>query len=93
MAESEDVKPAQATINISIKEGDNAPIVFKVKRSIKFEKIFSAFENKKGAAPGTNKFTLNGEELENADTPDEKEISEGDQIDAVIKQVRGASAA
>ena len=53
MADSADIKPANQTINIQIKEGSEAPIIFKVKRSIRLEKVFDAFLKKKGAQAGT----------------------------------------
>ena len=90
MAESEDVKPAQQTINLKIKEGDKAAVTFKVKRSIAFSKIFDAFHNKVGAAAGTYKFMRDGNRVEPGETPDSLDMEDDEQIDAIAMQVRGS---
>jgi hypothetical protein len=88
MSESEDVKPAQQTINLKIKEGDKPAVTFKVKRGINFSKIFDAFHNKVGAAPGTYKFMRDGSRVEPTETPDSLDMDEDEQIDAIAQQVR-----
>jgi small ubiquitin-related modifier len=87
-AESEDVKPAQQTITIKIKEGEKPSVTFKVKRGIPFQKIFDAFHNKVGAAAGTYKFMRDGTRLEAQETPDALDMEDDEQIDAIAQQVR-----
>lgn len=77
---------------IQIKENEFAPITFKVKKGIKFDKIFNAFYTKKGAAPGTYAFTYDGTAVEKDDSPASIGMQEGDQIDALVKQTGGAAA-
>jgi serine/threonine protein kinase len=88
MSESEDVKPAQQTIYVKIKEGDKPAVTFKAKRGIKFSKIFDAFHNKVGAAPGTYKFMRDGSRVEPTETPDSLDMHEDEHIDAIAQLVR-----
>ena len=64
--------------------------MFKVKRSIKFEKIFAAFAAKKGTAADGYKFTREGEQVMKDDTPESLGLEEGEQIDAMVQQTGGS---
>ena len=69
---------------------DNNPIMFKVKRTIKFEKIFAAFATKKGTSPEAYKFSHDGDQVMKDDTPESLGLDEGDQIDAMVQQTGGS---
>ena len=64
--------------------------MFKVKRSIKFEKIFAAYATKKGTAPEGYKFSRDGEPVMKDDTPESLGLEENDQIDAMVQQTGGS---
>lgn len=59
-----------------------------VKRNTKFEKVFAAFYNKRGAAPGSYKFLIEGQRIQAENTPADYDIDNNDQIDALLEQVR-----
>jgi small ubiquitin-related modifier len=64
--------------------------MFKVKKTIKFEKIFNAFAGKKSTSAESYKFTRDGDVVKPTDTPESIGLEEGDQIDAMVHQTGGA---
>ncbi|EGN97650.1 hypothetical protein SERLA73DRAFT_75317 [Serpula lacrymans var. lacrymans S7.3] len=83
--ESEDVKPK---LNLVVNyEGNH--ITVKVKANMAFKKIFEAAEKRFGKEPGTFKFVHEGQRLNAMDTPAQREMEDGDMIDAVLEQLGG----
>jgi len=88
-------------IEISIKWIDGTIKFFKVKRTIKLQKIFKKFCEEYRVDRGTVRFLLDGERLDGADgvatlgeamAPDGLGLRAGDQIDAVAEQIGGIGA-
>ncbi|KIY49607.1 hypothetical protein FISHEDRAFT_72251 [Fistulina hepatica ATCC 64428] len=81
----EDVKPK---LNLSVVY-DKTPIQVKVKRNMRFAKIFEAAEKRFNKEPGTLKFTFEGKRIQADNTPGDLDMEDGDQIDAFLEQLGG----
>jgi small ubiquitin-related modifier len=53
------------------------------------EKVFVAYASKKGVAPNSLRFLLDGDRIKGDQTPDDLDLQDGDQVDAVLEQVGG----
>jgi len=71
-------------IDIIVKDEANVETMFKLKRSTKMEKVFSACAMKKGADVNSLSFTSNGEAICPDDTPASLDLEDGDQIDCCL---------
>jgi len=96
-----ETKSDDEPIEISIKWIDGTIKFFKVKRTIKLQKIFKKFCEEYRVDRGTVRFLLDGERLDGADgvatlgeamAPDGLGLRAGDQIDAVAEQIGGIGA-
>ena len=52
-------------------------------------KIFEAYAQRRGVAANALRFMLDGQRVTENQTPDELDIQDGDQLDAVTEQVGG----
>ena len=62
---------------------------FKVKKATRMQKIMDAFAQRKGIAPNSLRFMLDGQRVEGDNTPKMLELEDNDQIDVVLEQVGG----
>ena len=76
-------------MNIVVKGQDGEEVHFKVKKTTPFKKIMDAYCTKRGLARMYIRFFIDGERIEESDTPKMKEIEDGDQIDAMMEQEGG----
>lgn len=76
-------------INLIVKDGNGTEVHFKVKPHTKFEKVMSAYCQKKGMDIAHVRFLFDGERIRKEQTPSEIGMEDGDSIDAVIEQVGG----
>ncbi|KAG2451684.1 hypothetical protein HYH02_003464 [Chlamydomonas schloesseri] len=79
-------------INISIKSTDGE-VNFKIKKSTRMGKVFSAFAQKKGVGEGHYRFVFDGQRVGNDVTAAEAGLEDGDTLDAFVEQQGGAAAA
>ena len=79
-------------INIKVKNQKGEIVCFKMKKSIKFQKLIKTYCQRAGYA-GTSsvRFIFNGETLRETDTPGLKKMEDGDLIEAVVSQKGGNS--
>ena len=68
---------------------DNAEVHFKVKKSIKFDKLFTAFCTKRGTDKASTKFLFDGARLNGEQTPADMDMEDDDVIEAFLEQVGG----
>ena len=78
-------------MNIVVKGQDGEEVHFKVKKTTPFKKIMDAYCTKRGLARMYIRFFIDGERIEESDTPKMKEIEDGDQIDAMMEQEGGGN--
>lgn len=95
--EKPDVKPkaegkGAPAITLVVKGQDGSDLQFKVKTTTKFEKIFSAYCQRKSIQSSGYKFIFDGDRLQDNQTPADKDMSDNDVIDAVLEQVGGCFA-
>mmetsp|Transcript_1160 Transcript_1160/g.1793 ORF Transcript_1160/g.1793 Transcript_1160/m.1793 type:complete len:94 (+) Transcript_1160:98-379(+) len=82
-----DAKPE--TITIRVKEQGGEETYFKVKKSTKMSKVFEAFAQRKGVQKNQIRFLLDGERINDDETPQSLELAENDQIDCLLEQQGG----
>ncbi|KAK3253573.1 hypothetical protein CYMTET_37178 [Cymbomonas tetramitiformis] len=78
------------TINIKVKDQDSNEVHFRVKTTTKFDKIMSAFCEKRGIDKQLTRFIFDGHRLRPDQTPQEVDMEEGDSIDMMLEQVGGS---
>ncbi|KAI3436522.1 hypothetical protein D9Q98_005939 [Chlorella vulgaris] len=76
-------------ISIKVKDQSGGEVVFRVKGHTKFEKIISAFCQKKSVDPAQVRFVFDGNRINAQSTPDDEGMVEGDTIDAFLEQIGG----
>jgi small ubiquitin-related modifier len=74
---------------LAVKSPDGEITHFKVKKGTKFSKVIQAFSTRKGISPGAIRLMLDGQTLNADQTPEELDIGDGDQIDAMYEQTGG----
>ncbi len=96
MSDNEDAKPDESgggtnePITIRVKDQTGEETMFKIKKSTKMIKVFSAYAQRKGVEVSSIRFLLDGERILDTDTPKMLELEDEDQIDCVLQQVGGA---
>ena len=87
MAET-DTKTGEA-ITIRVKDQAGEEIFFKVKNTTKMSKVFAAYAQRKSVQQTSLRFLLDGERINNDDTPKTLELEDQDQIDCLLEQYGG----
>ncbi|OMO89341.1 Ubiquitin [Corchorus capsularis] len=89
--QEEDKKPAdQAHINLKVKGQDGNEVFFRIKRSTQLKKLMSAYCDRQSVDLSSIAFLFDGRRLRGEQTPDELEMEDGDEIDAMLHQTGGA---
>ena len=93
MSDTEDAKPEESAnepITIRVKDQTGEETMFKIKKSTKMSKVFSAYAQRKGVEEKSLRFLLDGERISETATPKMLELEDEDQIDCVLAQVGGS---
>jgi small ubiquitin-related modifier len=93
MSDTEDAKPEESAnepITIRVKDQTGEETMFKIKKTTKMSKVFSAYAQRKGVEQASLRFLLDGERINEMDTPKMLELEDEDQIDCVLAQVGGS---
>ena len=77
----------QNTVNLTVKDPQGEEIYFKVKRTAKMRRLFSAYCKRSGIDPSTMRFFHQGERLNEEQTPDDLALKDGEVIEAFVRQV------
>ncbi|KAK1375516.1 Small ubiquitin-related modifier [Heracleum sosnowskyi] len=89
----EDKKPGTdggAHINLKVKGQDGNEVFFRIKRSTQLKKLMNAYCDRQSVEMNSIAFLFDGRRLQAAQTPDELEMEDGDEIDAMLHQTGGA---
>ncbi|EAY19132.1 Ubiquitin family protein [Trichomonas vaginalis G3] len=78
------------TINITITDPQGDEVLFKIKRTAKMRRLFSAYCKRMSVDPDSMRFFHQGERINDDDTPDSLVLKDGAKIDAFVRQVAGA---
>ena len=63
--------------------------MFKIKKTTKMSKVFSAYATRKGVDSKSLRFLLDGERIGEDQTPKLLDLEDEDQIDCVLEQLGG----
>ncbi|RYR45878.1 hypothetical protein Ahy_A07g031648 [Arachis hypogaea] len=91
MAE-EDKKPndQSAHINLKVKGQDGNEVFFRIKKNTQLKKLMNAYCDRQSVDFNAIAFLFDGRRLRAEQTPDELEMEDGDEIDAMLHQTGGA---
>ncbi|KAJ0715768.1 putative Ubiquitin-like domain-containing protein [Helianthus annuus] len=90
----EDKKPGTgdaAHINLKVKGQDGNEVFFRIKRSTQLKKLMNAYCDRQSVELKSIAFLFDGRRLRGEQTPDELEMEEGDEIDAMLHQTGGGT--
>ncbi|KAK9938648.1 hypothetical protein M0R45_015373 [Rubus argutus] len=90
--QEEDKKPADQTahINLKVKSQDGNEVFFRIKRNTQLKKLMNAYCDRQSVEMNSIAFLFDGRRLRAEQTPDELEMEDGDEIDAMLHQTGGA---
>lgn len=88
---AEDKKPAdQSThINLKVKGQEGNEVFFRTKRTTALKKLMSAYCDRQSVSMESIAFLFDGRRLRENQTPEELEMEDGDEIDAMLHQTGG----
>ncbi|XP_076917363.1 small ubiquitin-related modifier 1-like [Bidens hawaiensis] len=90
----EDKKPGTGDgvhINLKVKGQDGNEVFFRIKRSTQLKKLMNAYCDRQSVELNSIAFLFDGRRLRGEQTPDELEMEEGDEIDAMLHQTGGTA--
>ncbi|KAL8103353.1 small ubiquitin-related modifier 1-like [Apium graveolens] len=87
----EDKKPSAdgAHINLKVKGQDGNEVFFRIKRSTQLKKLMNAYCDRQSVDINSIAFLFDGRRLRGEQSPDELEMEDGDEIDAMLHQTGG----
>ncbi|KAJ8558252.1 hypothetical protein K7X08_005018 [Anisodus acutangulus] len=93
-AGEDEKKPNDQTvhINLKVKGQDGKEVFFRIKRSTQLRKLMTAYCDRQSVDMKSIVFLFDGDRLGEEQTPDELEMEEGDEIDAMLHQTGGSDA-
>eukprot|EP00947_MAST-08B_sp_MAST-8B-sp1_P001632 g1632.t1 len=83
------VKDEASTITIRVKASTGEETFFKVKNTTKMGKIMKAYATRLGVEQKSLRFLLDGDRIQEDDTPDGLDLEDQDQLDVVLEQTGG----
>ena len=81
--------PPDNTVTLRVKDQHGDEMFFKVKKETKMLKIMDAYAQRKGISKQSLRFTMDGDRINDEDTPKMLELEENDQIDVMLETVGG----
>eukprot|EP00051_Salpingoeca_urceolata_P032136 m.14441 g.14441 ORF g.14441 m.14441 type:complete len:94 (+) comp4799_c0_seq1:1404-1685(+) len=87
----EGVKDEKADyINLKVLAQDNTEVHFKIKRSTPLKKLMDAYCSRQGLDKQNVRFMLDGQRINDTDTPETLDMEDNDAIDVMTQQTGGA---
>ncbi|XP_061363511.1 small ubiquitin-related modifier 1-like [Gastrolobium bilobum] len=88
--EEEKKSAVQGTqINIKVKGQDGNELFFRIKKSTPFRKLMNAYCDRQSVDFNSIAFLFDGRRIRGEQTPDELEMEDGDEVDAMLHQTGG----
>ncbi|KAL4192673.1 hypothetical protein AMTRI_Chr06g195430 [Amborella trichopoda] len=84
----EEKKPVDQSAHINLKDGNE--VFFRIKRSTQLRKLMTAYCDRQSVDFNSIAFLFDGRRLRGEQTPDELEMEDGDEIDAMLHQTGGS---
>ncbi|KAK7320356.1 hypothetical protein VNO77_29764 [Canavalia gladiata] len=94
VANEEDKKHSDqgaAHISLKVKGQDGNETFFRIKRSTHLKKLMNAYCDRQSVDINSVAFLFDGRRLRAEQTPDELEMEDGDEIDAMLHQTGGGA--
>ncbi|XP_022846024.1 small ubiquitin-related modifier 1-like isoform X2 [Olea europaea var. sylvestris] len=89
VGQEEDKKPADSPAHINVKEGNE--VFFRIKKTSQLKKLMETYCDRQSVDVNAIAFLFDGRRLRPEQTPDELEMEDGDEIDAMLHQTGGAA--
>ncbi|WOG95040.1 hypothetical protein DCAR_0314342 [Daucus carota subsp. sativus] len=90
VGQEEEKKPMDQHINLKVKGQDGNEVFFRIKRSTQLRKLMTAYCDRQSVELNSIAFLFDGRRLRAEQTPDELEMEDGDEIDAMLHQTGGS---
>ncbi|CAM8924847.1 unnamed protein product [Rhodiola kirilowii] len=91
-APEDEKKPNEQHINLKVKGQDGNEVFFRIKRNTQLRKLMNAYCDRQSVELNSIAFLFDGRRLRGEQTPDELEMEDGDEIDAMLHQTGGFGA-
>ncbi|KAK9933199.1 hypothetical protein M0R45_020402 [Rubus argutus] len=89
-AKERKIKP---TVTLKVKSQDGSQTYFNIRKTARLYKLMDAFCTRNSQDPKTLAFLFDGRRIKQEQTPDELEMEDGDEIDAMLHQTGGSMVA
>lgn len=90
MADAADAETTKEQhLNLKVKGTDGNEVFFKIKKSTQLRKLMDAYCNRLGVALNSVRFLYDGDRIQANHTPDQLNMEDGDEIDAMVEQQGG----
>merc|ERR1719317_103628 len=76
-------------LNLKVKSQDGNEVYFKVKKTTQLGKLMNAYCSRVGKDMSTVRFLFDGERIQNEATPEQLDMEDEDEIDAMVEQHGG----
>eukprot|EP00485_Elphidium_margaritaceum_P003638 CAMPEP_0202700810 /NCGR_PEP_ID=MMETSP1385-20130828/13972_1 /ASSEMBLY_ACC=CAM_ASM_000861 /TAXON_ID=933848 /ORGANISM="Elphidium margaritaceum" /LENGTH=109 /DNA_ID=CAMNT_0049358081 /DNA_START=149 /DNA_END=478 /DNA_ORIENTATION=- len=76
-------------LNLKVKDQDGTEVYFKVKKTTKLKKLMDAYCARVGKEAGSIRFLFDGERIAQDATPNDLNMEDEDEIDAMVEQHGG----
>ncbi|XP_006281323.2 putative small ubiquitin-related modifier 7 [Capsella rubella] len=76
-------------ISVKIKSQDDICVYFRIKRDVELRTMMQAYSDKVGQDMSVFRFHFDGIRIKPNQTPNELELEDGDEIDALVEQMAG----
>mmetsp|Transcript_31454 Transcript_31454/g.35776 ORF Transcript_31454/g.35776 Transcript_31454/m.35776 type:complete len:104 (+) Transcript_31454:184-495(+) len=90
---SEEQRPSEGSepITIRVRDQTGEETFFKIKKTTKMSKVFDTYAQRKGVQATSLRFMVDGERIDENQTPKMLELDDQDQIDCMLEQTGGYS--
>jgi small ubiquitin-related modifier len=82
---------ASASIQLKVKNAEGKEVLFKLKLSTPLRKLMDAYCHREGLPVDGVRFLYDGERVNRDQTPEELDMQDGDEIDALVEQTGGCA--
>ncbi|KAB2636571.1 small ubiquitin-related modifier 1-like [Pyrus ussuriensis x Pyrus communis] len=88
-AEKKPLDQSAAHINLKVKGQDGNEVFFRIKHTTQLKKLMTAYCDRQSVDLNSVAFLFDGRRLRPEQTPEELEMEDGDEIDAMLHQTGG----
>lgn len=80
---------ASSSIQLKVKNAEGKEVLFKLKMTTPLRKLMDAYCQREGLPVDGVRFLYDGERVNRDQTPEELDMQDGDEIDALVEQTGG----